>query len=178
MRLEKEEEKNALRRALRYIGYKPRTRKETEDRMMRYGHEPVLVERVLYFLEKEGLIDDLRYGRQLLYEKVDQGDLSARAVRNSLVKKGVPGNLIDEVLEEYPWDREKERAEDVAIKKISKVRSEDPEKRRKQTVDYLLRRGFNRDIAESAWRHIERKENRRNDGGEEREPGHTGRNVG
>ncbi len=165
MRLEGKDENTALSRTLRFIRYKPRTRTEVENRMKRYGYEPVLIERVLSFLEKEGLIDDLRYGRQMLYEKVNKGDLSARAIRSSLRKRGIREYLIDEVLEEYPWEKEMERAEDIARKRICKFSSEDPQKRRKRTMDYLLRRGFNNDTAESALRNIERRASERNEGG-------------
>ena len=90
------------------------------------------------------LVDDRRFAAQYARELVDRKNAGKTAVRAKLMEKGVPRDVIADVLDELSVDES--AALRVLIEKKYKNKLAD-DKGRKQTIAALARRGFSlRDI--------------------------------
>jgi regulatory protein len=127
----------AYRRAIRYIGVRPRSVKETKDYLRRLGIEGVdeAVER----LEKAGLLDDRAFADSWVRERVILKPKSRFVLKAELLQKGVSRQIIEEVLE---GSDEEEAIKSVIEKKRRVSRFIDKQK----LTGYLLRQGFDYDI--------------------------------
>lgn len=92
-----------------------------------------------------GLLDDGRYAREYVRQKLTTGGSSVRRVRLELAKKGVAGEeisaAVEAVMEEEPVDIA--RSIDAAVKKkLASMGSLEPSVKRRRLFGFLARRGF------------------------------------
>ena len=142
----------ALERALKFIDYRPRSSGETRRRLRRYGYDAGTIEGVIDHLITAGILDDSDFARLFTAELLGKGAGFYR-VRSELVKKMIPREVIDEIAADYPLDDELERAKSAAERRLGSFDGDplDPAARKKLAA-YLVRRGFARQVAESAAR--------------------------
>lgn len=156
---------NARDTALRYLGYRARTRQETAKRLSEDGYPVEIIERVLALMEKYGYIDDIQYARD--YAATRLKNYGAMRVRHELKLKGVSEELIDAAL---PSDEqsEAEAALNWLRRKLSGYKGEQfqipvsecgtnspdtreiPFAQRKKLTDALMRRGYSYATAKEA----------------------------
>lgn len=82
------------------------TCKEIYDRLCRKGYEKDLCEMVVSEFVASGYLDDRRYAQ--MYQE-DESKLGAKGnwrIRQELLRKGVAGSIIDEIMEESEIDTE------------------------------------------------------------------------
>lgn len=92
-----------------------------------------------------GLLDDGKYAREYVRQKLTSGGSSVRRVRLDLIKRGVAGeeinSAIEAVVQEEPVDIA--RSIDAAVKKkLASMGSLDPDVKRRRLFGFLARRGF------------------------------------
>jgi regulatory protein len=142
----------AVEKALRFIEYRPRSAGETRARLRKWGYDPVDCDRVIAYLEELGLLDDREFARVFTGELVRKG-LGVYRVRSELLKKKLDRELIEQVLtDEYPYEEEGERAREAAERRFTRLSSEDAATSRRKIIDHLIRKGFSRAVADSAFR--------------------------
>jgi regulatory protein len=136
---------------LRYLSYKPRTRSECVNKAKDYlqefdltsSEEESFTNKVLEPLEEAGYIDDMEYVRA--YIKEQQHRSSPRGpyyARRFLFQKGLSKEIIDRGIKKYyPKAKEKE-----SIKKLIKRKGN---KSKPKLINYLLRRGFSKNLVYS-----------------------------
>jgi len=140
----------AVERAVRFIEYRPRSTGETRSRLRRWGYAPATCERVAAYLVEAGILDDHDFARLFMDELLRKG-LGRYRVRSELIKKKLDRELVDEVMERYPLEEELERAKGVAEKRFVRTSEPDATSSRKVT-EYLMRRGYSREVAAAACR--------------------------
>ena len=142
----------ALERALRFIDYRPRSSGETRRRLRRYGYDAATIETVIDHLTVAGILDDTDFARLFMAELLGKG-VGFYRVRSELVKKMVPREVIDELTVDYLMEDELERAKSAAERRLGTFDGDpsDPAVRKK-LADYLVRRGFARQVAQTAAR--------------------------
>jgi regulatory protein len=136
-------------RALRLLSVRSRSKAELRQRLLRADYEPEQVEAALADLEAVGLIDDEAFAREVAEYQRRKG-MGRRAGMNALRVKGVGRELAERIAEEANPEDEAERAMEVASKRLTRLHGLDPETRRRRLVDYLMRRGYDPEIARSA----------------------------
>ncbi len=146
-------DEEALSRALRFIDYRPRSRGETTDRLVRWGYSRATAEDVAGYLESCGVIDDRRFASVYLDEMLRK-HLGYYRVRKALIEKKLERALVEEVLADYPLEEELPRAERVARAQASRFAGAEPRAFTRKLCDYLVRRGYSRQIAMEACRLI------------------------
>jgi len=145
-------EAEALERALKFIDYRPRSSGETRLRLRRYGYDASTIAAVIDHLQAAGILDDADFGRLYMAELVGKG-LGFYRVRSELQRKMLARELVDGLLEEYPSDDELERATAVAERRVGRAGGEGDERSgRRKLCEYLVRRGYSRQVAEAAVR--------------------------
>jgi regulatory protein len=132
----------AMNRALHYLGYRARSRREVRDRMRRYGYGGETVEGVLGRLEELGYLDDEEFARTATREKSRR--YGPRRLSADLRRSGVDAELAQIVVEEeFAGRSELQQARSVAAQRYNRGGS-DAEARR--VYGFLVRRGYSSDV--------------------------------
>ncbi len=136
-------------RALRLLSVRSRSRSELRQRLLRADFEPEEVDAALADLEAVGLIDDEAFARELAEHQRRKG-LGRRAALSGLRVKGVDRELAERIADDVNPEDEAERAMEVASKRLPRLQGLDPETRRRRLLDYVLRRGYDYQVALAA----------------------------
>ena len=145
----RDEVQKAHESALRYLDYRPRSTDEIRRHLMKSKDvAPEVMDEVVERLTSVGLLDDRAFVRYWLENRSDFSPRGERALRLELRQKGVPGDIIAEVLSEgHDEDQAAYRA---AMAQARKVRTTDPVEFRRKMEAHLARRGFSYDTAREA----------------------------
>jgi len=144
----RDEAQKAHESALRYLDYRPRSVDEIRRHLKGKDIAPEVTDEVVERLTSVGLLDDRAFARYWLENRSDFSPRGERALRLELRQKGVPGDIIAEVLSE--GHNEDEAAYRAAMAQVRKVRTTDPVEFRRKMEAHLARRGFSYDIAREA----------------------------
>ena len=145
----RDEVQKAHESALRYLDYRPRSTDEIRRHLMKSKDvAPEVMDEVVERLTSVGLLDDRAFVRYWLENRSDFSPRGERALRLELRQKGVPGDIIAEVLSES--HNEDEAAYRAAMAQARKVRTTDPVEFRRKMEAHLARRGFSYDTAREA----------------------------
>ena len=90
--------------ALRYIGYKPRTRQEVIKKLQASGYSEMIIISVTDELEEKKYLDDQDYAHQWVDTRISSHPRSQRMLIYELRNKGMTDETIHEALQEAPTD--------------------------------------------------------------------------
>jgi regulatory protein len=138
-------------RALRLLSVRSRSRAELRNRLVRAGYEPLEVEEAIADLEAVGLVDDERFAREYAEHQRRRG-MGRRAGMAALRAKGVGRDLAERAVGETNPEDEAELALELARGRLDRLRTVAPEIAQRRTVDFLLRRGYEPNVARTAVR--------------------------
>lgn len=179
-RLHSAQELNDIyQRALAFLSYRPRSAREVEQRMRRKGFDPEQVAGVMDKLRAGNYIDDREFARFWVGNRMTFSPRGPRLLRSELRQKGVPADIVDEVLNEQAEGQkeivqqaEEANAEyDVAVdeplagtdlanalalsrKRMRAYGSLEPQAAKRRLSGFLARRGYGFDVIEQVWRRI------------------------
>jgi regulatory protein len=91
-------EEAGLRYAYKLLGYRGRSEKEMARKLRTKGFEEPVIEHVMIRLKSSGFLDDRKLAFSLRRYAEEYKRLSAAATRRFLIERGVPGDLINDVL--------------------------------------------------------------------------------
>jgi len=133
----------AMNRALHFLGYRARSRREVRDRLRRYGYGEETVEGVVGRLEELGYLDDKEFARTATREKARR--YGPRRVSADLRRSGVDAELAQNVVdEEFAGRSELEEARSAAARRYNRGGS-DAEAEARRVYGFLVRRGYSSD---------------------------------
>lgn len=137
----KEEIARAQNIALRFLGYRQRSKKEIVDRLAKEGFDDDIIETCLDYLKEYKLVDDLEFAQSFVEDKINFNNHGPSRIRYDLYRKGIGDEIIDQVLVE---DEESQyrRALDLGKKRIRSYRNDDRNGQYRKLGGYLQRRGF------------------------------------
>ena len=132
----------AMNRALHFLGYRARSRREVRDRLRRYGYGQETVEGVVGRLVELGYLDDKEFARTATREKARR--YGPRRVSADLRRSGIDAELAQNVVdEEFAGRSELEEARSAAARRYNRGGS-DAEARR--VYGFLVRRGYSSEV--------------------------------
>lgn len=126
---------SAKMRAVRIVSAASVSRKDLESRLVRKGEDPQQAKEAVAWMEELNLVDDRKTADQVVYSCIQKGYGLARA-KQALYGKGIPKELWEEALADYPDQQDK-----ILAFLHSRLDGDSDEKQIKRTVDALLRRG-------------------------------------
>ncbi|NLX62558.1 MAG: recombination regulator RecX [Tissierellia bacterium] len=135
-----EERLKAKDKALRFLSYRQRSYKEVLDKLKKEGFSQEIINSTMDFLKNYKLIDDLCFARNFMMDKSNINKYGPVRIKYELYNKGIPENIIDQVLEEY--DDEYSVALELAKKKIKSYKNDDKNAIYRKLGGFLQRRGF------------------------------------
>lgn len=141
--------------ALQLLNHRPRTRHELEQRLTRKGWTEGVIVRVLDHLERAGLIDDARFARLWVDERMRTRPSGMALLRRELRRKGVHEDIIEPILKAYDQESDEvARACDLLQRRQSRYTGLDAPVARRRMLGFLARRGFGAHVIYTAVRHI------------------------
>lgn len=138
--------------ALAGLSNRARTSEEVRRALLQKGFAEATAEDTVADLERIGLVDDDAYARAFVRDRFNGRGYGPARLRQDLIRKGVARSAIDAALADLTETEDlEEEARQQAAKKWRSLASEaDCRKRRKKTLDFLVRRGFGFDVARHA----------------------------
>ena len=136
----------ALSYAYRLFKYRPRSRKELQERLKLQSYNTAIIDRVIHEFEQQGLIDDKLFARLWALTRIQRKSSSLTNIKGELLLKGIDSQIIDDTLGRLKKDfNEYEIAKSLATKKLRLLTGVKKLKAKKRLFDYLKRRGFSFD---------------------------------
>jgi len=140
--LQAEELNKAYLLALRYLGIRPRSAAQVERYLTSKGHVPETVSEVVRRCEQQGYLDDERFARQWVQERLRLKGKSSFVLRRELLQKGIPAAIADQAMAQITRDDELDAARKLVAKKTRNgTRQLDADGERKMML-LLMRHGF------------------------------------
>jgi len=143
LQVEGDEEK-AYNRALDYLSYRPRSRREIDLYLQKRDVPEGQIEAILDRLERAGLLDDEAFAHFWVENRERFRPRGLRALRYELWNKGVSDEIIDLALESVDAQESAYRS---AAKKARQLGDEDERTFYRKMIAYLSRRGFAYEVA-------------------------------
>ena len=136
--------------ALRFLKIRPRSVAELKEKLAGKGFPADEIEAVLNDFTASGLLDDRAFTKSWINYRLAR-PFGFRRIVGELKNKGIDPGIIEEsvaaIKESYSPE---EVAMDLARRRWQRLPNIDPLKKRKRVLDFLLRRGFDADVAMKA----------------------------
>ncbi|MEA2576190.1 MAG: regulatory protein [Chloroflexia bacterium] len=166
-------------KALAFLSYRPRSAREVEQRLRRKGFTPEQINGVMERLRSQKYIDDHEFARFWVGNRMTFNPRGPRLLRSELRQKGVPAEIVEEVLKEQVATQEElvQQAEelkvgqsanmdepvpgtdlanalDLARKRLRAYGNLEPQVARRRLSSFLARRGYGFDVIDQVWRRV------------------------
>lgn len=133
----------AMTEAHRLIDHRMRTRRELIVKLKSRGRADEVIDQVLDRLEHAGLIDDGRFARLWIEERLRRRPAGLSLLRRELRQKGIDAEEIESALEESAsGEGETERAYEALRRQSHRYARLDRDVAHRRMVAFLARRGF------------------------------------
>ncbi len=153
---EAEQQKQAIITSLRLLAASPKSGTELKKKLVSKGFTESVAERALKDLAEQGLLDESVYARDLVSRLTQSRAAGKYRVAFELKRHGVPAKIRNELLESITPAAEAERALEQARLKSAGWLKLDPQKRKKRLYDFLIRKGYDFQIAQDVLLKLDR----------------------
>ena len=136
-----------------FVSYRPRSEKETREKLAKKNFSKNAIDAAVDFLVKNELLDDEKFARAWTRDASRLKKRGKFRIINELLKKGIAKNIREKVVEEeISEETEIENAFNAARKKIaaSAYKSKPVNEQKRLIKNYLFRQGFSRSVVEKA----------------------------
>lgn len=135
-----------------------KTKKQIYERLVEKNYDMDTIKRTLIFLEKYKFIDDHKFAKTYINEKI--GRSGKNKIRYDLVKKGIVENIIEEELKNIDESLYEENARKLALKKYNIMVKEcrDIGNMYRKLGNYMVRNGYDIQLVKSILAKVIKKE--------------------
>ncbi len=141
-------------KAIHFINYKLRTEKEVRDFLIGKEVPESDIHKIIQKLKAIDFINDKRFVTMYTDELIRRKK-GHYGIRQALIQKGIAKELIDESLDTYLVDTEKQNALDVATKALKQYTTYPVKKQKLQVMQKLISLGFSQDIINQVMNQLE-----------------------
>ncbi len=141
MFMQENEEERARVYLLKLFKHRPRSRYEVLSRLRQKGFSRPVIEITIQQAESSGLINDARFAKLWIEDRLARRPKSRRALQRELHAKGIDPEHIEKTLARVELDEEA-LAKRLIAERLARLRSVDRETRQRRLVGFLRRRGF------------------------------------
>ena len=132
--------------AVNLISFKMRTRSEIFEKLLNRKIDEQAIEAALEKLENYGYVNDRDYAAEYVRSAMNSGRYGKRVIEFKMKQKGIDDDVIEQALQIYTPDEEKQMARKLLVSLRRKYQDEDDFKKRRKIFSGLARRGFDYDI--------------------------------
>ena len=134
----------AYNKALTYISYKQRTKKEIKDKLCNYSND--VSDKVIEKLDELGLLDEKRYIEAFINDQINLGNKGPFYIKKELEKLNINSYYIDEFLNNIKDDIWIEKVKKIVYKKINTNRKLPKERLLLKIKNDLILLGYSKNI--------------------------------
>lgn len=131
-------------KALTYISYKQRTKKEIKDKLCNYSND--VSDKVIEKLDELGLLDEKRYIEAFINDQINLGNKGPFYIKKELEKLNINSYYIDEFLNNIKDDIWIEKVKKIVYKKINTNRKLPKERLLLKIKNDLILLGYSKNI--------------------------------
>jgi regulatory protein len=135
----------ALATAYRELNRRECTEAEMRARLERAGVDVPDAEQAVATLLEQDYLDDARFARLFAQDKRELAQWGSERIRQALLRRGVPSEVIEEALGTQPGESEIERAVSLLRQRFPSPAGDRRE--RERALGVLLRKGYDSDLA-------------------------------
>ncbi len=146
--LVEEQTKQAIITCLRLLAASPKSGQELKKKLAGKGFADEIVDQALEQLRTQGILDDTLYAKDLVTRLTLGKSAGRHKIAFELKRHGISKKITDELLETLSNEDETERALEHSRLKWSGWSKLDPQKRKKRLYDFLIRKGYDFQIAQ------------------------------
>lgn len=139
---------------LRQLTMAPRSRKQLEDKLRAKGCADEVAETVLDRMSEVGLIDDEAFAGMVVRSQQATRGLGRRGIAQELRRKGVDDELIREQLDGIDDEAERDRAMELARKKMRTLQGLEYAAQQRRLAGMLARKGYSPSLVMSVVREL------------------------
>ncbi|MFC6713393.1 regulatory protein RecX [Branchiibius cervicis] len=139
---------------LRQLTMAPRSRKQLEEKLRAKGCADEVAETVLDRMTEVGLVDDEAFAGMLVRSQQATRGLGRRGIAQELRRKGVDDELIRDQLDSIDDDAERDRAVELARKKVRTMRGAEYVVQQRRVAGMLARKGYSPSLVMSVVREV------------------------
>ncbi len=144
--------KRAKDKALKYLGYKMRSKNQVIKKLQEYEFPSNVIDKVIRVLEKYNYINDEDFAKAFIKDKLNLKGHGVFKISYDLKMLGVDEEIFKKYLYDDEFINEEEKAKDLLLKKLGNKNIEDLDYKEKQKIyAYLARRGFSYDSIKKAF---------------------------
>ena len=137
-----DDEQKAYDRAVRFLGYRPRSQAEVRRNLAQAEIDETVIERVIIRLARQGYLDDAEFARYWVENREQFRPRGARALRQELRGKGLESTVIEVAVGDLDEAASADEAARPRALRLAALAQTDPQAFRHKLSDFLLRRGF------------------------------------
>ncbi|MDD5226224.1 MAG: regulatory protein RecX [Candidatus Omnitrophica bacterium] len=146
--LAEEQTKQALITCLRLLAASPKSGQELRKKLASKGYTSEAIDQALKDLRDQGILDDTKYAQDLMARLTLGKCVGRHKIAFELKRHGISKKISEKLLEMLSNEDEAERALEQARMKWAGWSSLDPQKRKKRLYDFLIRKGYDFQIAQ------------------------------
>lgn len=137
------DKQEALKKAMATCARQELCEGEIRYKMRSWGVEGADIDPIIEELKRNRFIDDERYARAFVQDKLKLNGWGPIKIRYMLSAKGVPDSIIHTALDEIDEDQHTEILKELLEKKSRTLKNDpNPRSRRQKLINYALGRGF------------------------------------
>ena len=146
--LAEEQTKQAFITCLRLLAASPKSGQELKRKLTGKGYSAEAIDQALSNLKTQGILDDTAYAKDLMSRLTLGKCVGRHKIAFELKRHGISKKISDELLETLSNEDETGRALEQARLKWAGWSKLDPQKRKKRLYDFLIRKGYDFQIAQ------------------------------
>ncbi|MFP4589013.1 MAG: regulatory protein RecX [Candidatus Acetothermia bacterium] len=151
MKEKKGPDEDPLGEAKQYIQlltrYRPRTRKEVEDRLGEKDFSPEIISSAVGWARRHDLVNDEAFAKLWIDDRLQRKPKGRNALYKELLDHGVEKAVAEDVLDQKLSDvKSAELCRELAEQRLKRYRGDQVKAKYRKTANFLTRRGFRKGL--------------------------------
>ena len=138
--------KEATLKLMQFCAYRDRSQKEVEEKLKELRMIPMACEEIIIKLMQEDFLNEERFARSFVRGKFRIKKWGRNKIKQELKLREISSPIIKLAFTEIEEEEYKQTLKELAEKKFRLIKEPNAFKKRKKLSDYLLQKGFERDI--------------------------------
>lgn len=134
--------RKAYNLALHYLAHRMRSEGEVREYLTKKEVAAPTIHEAINRLYKYKFLDDDEFAKAFVRTQMNTTDKGPEVVKIGLKEKGINEKLMDEAIREYPFEKQIEKAEQLANKLIIKNRKDSSRILKQKLEQFLIRKGY------------------------------------
>ncbi|MRG87525.1 recombination regulator RecX [Salinibacillus xinjiangensis] len=132
--------------AINLLSYRIRSKKEITDYLKKKEAEMEQIEQVLTKLEQEGYINDREFANTFVRSRINTSSKGPMFLKKELMEKGVAKSIIDEAVQVYTPEKQREKVHKLVAKKLQSSSKKSFQQQLQAIQGTLIQKGFSGEV--------------------------------